>query len=207
MEDNGQADTPTAKGNNRYKKSLSSLSISALFHGHLHRRHEPAAATAAAEPSSPEPPPSSTSSSPKANHSRWIWHRHHNDHHHHHNHNQNQNYAGPEIKGKCRNLISNRKGHHRRHTSDLTYDPLSYSQNFERDDGDGDDNDFPWRNTFTARLRAAEKGEEMENPPSKEGKKITRRKSFDLNDLMNVAKILEDGQPIQNQENNDNLQT
>lgn len=184
MEDNGQADAaPTAKA--RHRRSMSSLSLSALFHGHLHRRHDPA------EASSPE-------SSPKGNHSRWMRSKHHNDHHH-----------AAEIKGKCRNLIS-RKGHHRRHASDLTYDPHSYAQNFESEEI-GDDNESLLLNSFTARLKAgeegegglrlppqrkaAEKGEEKEGPAAKEGKKA-RRKSFDLNELMNVAKSLEDEEPI-----------
>ncbi|GFP94160.1 hypothetical protein PHJA_001560500 [Phtheirospermum japonicum] len=39
----------------------------------------------------------------------------------------------PEIKGRCRNFIS-RMGRHRRHSSaDFSYDPLSYSLNFDDD--------------------------------------------------------------------------
>ncbi|KAL2471874.1 Uncharacterized protein Adt_40010 [Abeliophyllum distichum] len=40
----------------------------------------------------------------------------------------------PEIKHKCRNFMS-RMGRHRRHSSaDFSYDPLSYSLNFDPDD-------------------------------------------------------------------------
>ncbi|VFQ97789.1 unnamed protein product [Cuscuta campestris] len=175
-----QNDTPrAAKGGHR--KSSSSLSISALFHGHLHRRHD------LIEPSSPLSP----DRSPRVNPSRWIGSKHH-----HHN----SNNQSPEIRGRCGNIAAGIGRHRRRHTSDLTYDPLSYAHNFESDD------DSPLKNSFTARLRAgegatqrAETGADDPNPPpgNKDGKK-TRRKSFDLNDLMTVAKGLEELEAIQN---------
>ncbi|XP_010265711.1 PREDICTED: uncharacterized protein LOC104603387 [Nelumbo nucifera] len=59
----------------------------------------------------------------------------------------------PEIKEKCRNLIS-RIGKGRRHSGDFRYDPLSYSLNFDEGIDDTQADDFPLRN-FSARLPAS----------------------------------------------------
>ncbi|KAA8525531.1 hypothetical protein F0562_007386 [Nyssa sinensis] len=57
----------------------------------------------------------------------------------------------PEIKGKCRNLIS-RMGRHRRNSADFSYDPLSYALNFDDGAADDDrDDGSPVRN-FSRRL-------------------------------------------------------
>ncbi|KAF8393090.1 hypothetical protein HHK36_021331 [Tetracentron sinense] len=55
----------------------------------------------------------------------------------------------PEIKEKCRNLIS-RMGKSRRNSADFRYDPLSYALNFDESHVD----EFPLRN-FSARLQSS----------------------------------------------------
>lgn len=74
----------------------------------------------------------------------------------------------PEIKDKCRTLISRMGGRHRRgHSADFRYDPLSYARNF--DDGNGDDLDLVdeqhlgYRN-FSRRLPASPPG--ASGPPT-----------------------------------------
>ncbi|XP_062164098.1 uncharacterized protein LOC133870867 [Alnus glutinosa] len=61
----------------------------------------------------------------------------------------------PEIRDRCKNLISRigcraRSRHHRSHSADFSYDPLSYALNFE-DDTRVDE--FPLN--FSARLAAS----------------------------------------------------
>uniref|UniRef100_A0A5B7BC76 Uncharacterized protein n=1 Tax=Davidia involucrata TaxID=16924 RepID=A0A5B7BC76_DAVIN len=57
----------------------------------------------------------------------------------------------PEIKGKCRNLMS-RMGRHRRHSADFSYDPLSYALNFDEGSAeDAEDYESPVKN-FSRRL-------------------------------------------------------
>ncbi|KAA8521622.1 hypothetical protein F0562_012295 [Nyssa sinensis] len=57
----------------------------------------------------------------------------------------------PEIRGKCRNVIS-RMGRNRRHSADFSYDPLSYALNFDEGAAeDADDYESPVRN-FSLRL-------------------------------------------------------
>ncbi|KAE8056323.1 hypothetical protein FH972_013102 [Carpinus fangiana] len=60
----------------------------------------------------------------------------------------------PEIRDRCKNLISRigraRGRHHRSHSADFSYDPLSYALNFE-DDTRVDE--FPL--DFSARLAAS----------------------------------------------------
>ncbi|CAI9775497.1 unnamed protein product [Fraxinus pennsylvanica] len=63
--------------------------------------------------------PRSPTSTPKKSPSAWI---------------RSKAHDFPEIKHKCRNLIS-RIGRQRCHSSaDFSYDPLSYSLNFDHDD-------------------------------------------------------------------------
>ncbi|EXC06938.1 hypothetical protein L484_007618 [Morus notabilis] len=61
----------------------------------------------------------------------------------------------PEIKDKCRGLISRiGRGHHnhrRRHSADFRYDALGYSQNFDEGDDECNGEEFPFRN-FSSRL-------------------------------------------------------
>ncbi|CAH9064611.1 unnamed protein product [Cuscuta epithymum] len=186
-DDEHQVDSPREKGRHRKSSSSSSLSLSALFYGHLSRRHN------LIDKSSPDNSPRVVSPS------KWIRTKHHS--------NDPNHTKSPDFKGRCRS-IATRLGHHRRHTSDLTYDPTSYAQNFESDNA-GDDDDSPLKNTFTARLRAGEASGTQRpqavaesagvngSQPRSEGKK-TRRKSFDLNELMTVAKSLEDSKQIPN---------
>ncbi|EXB80750.1 hypothetical protein L484_008530 [Morus notabilis] len=60
----------------------------------------------------------------------------------------------PEIRDRCRNLISrlgrSRRNHHQRNSSDFSYDLSSYALNFE-DEYSRDDESFPLRN-FSSRL-------------------------------------------------------
>ncbi|KAF8407198.1 hypothetical protein HHK36_006325 [Tetracentron sinense] len=56
----------------------------------------------------------------------------------------------PEIKEKCRNMIS-RFGKTRRNSSDFKYDPLSYSLNFDEGFDENKVDEFPLRN-FSTRL-------------------------------------------------------
>ncbi|KAJ4957466.1 hypothetical protein NE237_024577 [Protea cynaroides] len=56
----------------------------------------------------------------------------------------------PEFKGKCWNLFS-RTGRGRRHSADLSYDPLSYALNFDEGPYDDQTEKFPLRN-FNSRL-------------------------------------------------------
>ncbi|XP_059637831.1 uncharacterized protein LOC132279806 [Cornus florida] len=61
----------------------------------------------------------------------------------------------PEIKDKCRHLITRIGKHHRRHSSaDFRYDPLSYSLNFDGGYEDTQLDDVPLRN-FSSRLPAS----------------------------------------------------
>ncbi|XP_062079723.1 uncharacterized protein LOC133784363 [Humulus lupulus] len=68
----------------------------------------------------------------------------------------------PELKGKCRNLISriSRGCHRRHHSADFHYDALSYSRNFDDDETDDTDDAFPFR-SFSSRLPQSP-------PPAKE---------------------------------------
>ena len=63
----------------------------------------------------------------------------------------------PEIKEKCRNLISRigrNHNHHRRNSADFKYDPLSYALNFDEGFDCDEDVELPLRN-FSARLPAS----------------------------------------------------
>ncbi|CAI9092643.1 OLC1v1027947C1 [Oldenlandia corymbosa var. corymbosa] len=66
----------------------------------------------------------------------------------------NHRLSPSSLKGRCKNLMS-RMGRHRRHSSaDFSYDPLSYSLNFQDNDdpsSDHYDHDFPVR-SFASRL-------------------------------------------------------
>ncbi|KAF8389172.1 hypothetical protein HHK36_025865 [Tetracentron sinense] len=59
----------------------------------------------------------------------------------------------PEIKEKCRNVIS-RFSKSRRQSPDFTYDALSYALNFDEGSDDSQFDEFPFRN-FSARLPAS----------------------------------------------------
>ncbi|KAE9602336.1 hypothetical protein Lal_00050240 [Lupinus albus] len=65
--------------------------------------------------------------------------------------------AFPHLKEKCTNFISRIGRHHRRHSADFHYDPLSYALNFE--DNAADDRSVHDLKSFSARLPSS--------PPSK----------------------------------------
>lgn len=60
----------------------------------------------------------------------------------------------PDIKEKCRNLISRIGRHRKNNSADFRYDPLSYALNFDEGFDDAGDVEFPLRN-FSARLPAS----------------------------------------------------
>ncbi|KZV57874.1 hypothetical protein F511_03443 [Dorcoceras hygrometricum] len=71
--------------------------------------------------------------------------------------------ALPEIKEKCRNLIS-RMGRHRRHSSaEFSYGPLSYALNFENDVPSSPDDELRINN-FTSRLPSSPPRRKTESP-------------------------------------------
>ncbi|KAK9268833.1 hypothetical protein L1049_000597 [Liquidambar formosana] len=60
----------------------------------------------------------------------------------------------PEIKDKCRNLISRIGRGGRRHSADFRYDALSYSLNFDEGSNESHGDQRPLRN-FSSRLPAS----------------------------------------------------
>ncbi|XXG58983.1 hypothetical protein AAC387_Pa04g1154 [Persea americana] len=74
----------------------------------------------------------------------------------------------PELKDKCRNLIS-RIGKSRRQSSDYRYDPLSYALNFDEGSDESLEDEFRFRN-FSARLPAS--------PPPTSAVKISHEITF-----------------------------
>ncbi|XP_057958634.1 uncharacterized protein LOC131151407 [Malania oleifera] len=57
----------------------------------------------------------------------------------------------PEFRGKSRNILARRAGRSRRHSSDFSYDPLSYALNFDEGTEEDRTYELPLRN-FAARL-------------------------------------------------------
>ncbi|KAL3497315.1 hypothetical protein ACH5RR_040047 [Cinchona calisaya] len=146
----------------RARRKKSSVSLSCCFNGHRRADSFDVVSSSCVSPS------------PKMSPSAWM--------------RSKTNYELPDIKikGRYKNLMS-RMGRHRRHSSaDFSYDPLSYSLNFE--DGDHHHHDtydaaeeFPVR-SFAARLPSS-----PPSPAAADG----RRKMLQINMMMPRSKTPE----------------
>ncbi|KAL3650672.1 hypothetical protein CASFOL_007075 [Castilleja foliolosa] len=100
----------------RRKKSSVVGNITSCFNGAIHTQHRRRASLDGSEPFSSSSPVSASHHRKPTTPSAWF---------------KSKTNDLPEIKGRCRNFIS-RMGRHRRHSSaDFSYDPLSYSLNFD----------------------------------------------------------------------------
>ncbi|KAK2973344.1 hypothetical protein RJ640_015099 [Escallonia rubra] len=109
----------------RHRRKKSSMGLSSCFH----RRR--GSFDSSSSSSAPLPSPNLKISPPS-----WL---------------RSKGHELPEFRGKCRSLMS-KMGRHRRHSSDFSYDPLSYALNFEEDDhGVAETEEGPFRD-FASRL-------------------------------------------------------
>lgn len=117
----------------RARRKKSSVSLGCCFN-----RHHRAESLDASSSSSSVPP--SPGSSRRISPSAWI-------------RSKTNDLPDVKIKGRYRGLMSCMRRHRRHSSADFTYDPLSYSLNFEDDDHDSSDvtREFPMR-SFAARL-------------------------------------------------------
>ncbi|KAK3021241.1 hypothetical protein RJ639_047513 [Escallonia herrerae] len=110
----------------RHRRKKSSMSLSSCFH-----RRRGSFDSSSSASSAPLPSPNLKSPPPS-----WL---------------RSKAHELPEFRGKCRSLMS-KMGRHRRHSSDFSYDPLSYALNFEEDDhGVAETEEAPFRD-FASRL-------------------------------------------------------